>query len=315
MVHTCILAKTDQCVSSHNLLHMASEDLPAALWAELANAAVYLRNRAATRVLCYDIPYHRLYRKLPNYRHLRSLEPRGRQHVRAEERTKIDRTSRQVLVGDEGSNYRLWDAARGIDPEETEEDAAEPTSEHEEHTSEVAKSPKLTRSKRTSKKLNWFSVNQSEALSAAAADPSTYLAAVNGVDGKEWRAAVNKELEVLERSGTWQFSELPEGRRPLATKWVFATKRDASGTPTKRKARLVAKGFLQRRGVDFMVYAPVVRSSSLRLLLSFVVQRKMLLRQFDIESAYLHGKLEENLYLQIPEGVTPPDEMTRAGLN
>uniref|UniRef100_A0A7S0BMV8 Reverse transcriptase Ty1/copia-type domain-containing protein n=1 Tax=Rhodosorus marinus TaxID=101924 RepID=A0A7S0BMV8_9RHOD len=108
---------------------------------------------------------------------------------------------------------------------------------------------------------------------------------------------------------------MPEGRKPLATKWVFVTKKDAAGNPTKRKARLVAKGFLQKPGVDFSeVYAPVVRPSSLRLLLSVVVRRKLLLRQFDVESAYLHGKLEEELYLQVPEGVTPPTVMTRPGL-
>jgi len=102
-------------------------------------------------------------------------------------------------------------------------------------------------------------------MQAEGDDPVTYTAAVDGVDGTEWKAAVNREREALRRTGTWQFAEVPEGRRPLATKWVFTTKRDAAGTPTKRKARLVAKGFLQKPGVDFKgVYAPVVRPSSLR---------------------------------------------------
>ncbi|KAJ8906285.1 hypothetical protein NDN08_002778 [Rhodosorus marinus] len=177
------------------------------------------------------------------------------------------------------------------------------------------KSPEVRTSTRTTRRPNWFTVSQLEALRAEAVDPDTYLEAVNGVDGREWRDSVDKELEVLKRSGTWQFSEVPEGRRPLATKWVFTTKKDAWGKPTKRKARLVAKGFLQRPGVDYMeLYAPVVRCSSLRLLLSVVVQSKLHLRQFDIEAAYLHGKLEEELYLQLPEGVSPPGKMRRTAL-
>ncbi|KAJ8907037.1 hypothetical protein NDN08_003520 [Rhodosorus marinus] len=61
-------------------------------------------------------------------------------------------------------------------------------------------------------------IYQSEVLNAEAVYPGTYQAATNGVDGEVWRAAVNEEVKVLERSGTWQFSELPDGRRPLATK-------------------------------------------------------------------------------------------------
>jgi len=84
---------------------LASAEQPAALWAELANAAVYLCNRVVTRVLNYKIPYRGLYGRLPNYSRLRSLMARGRLHVRAEERRKIDPTSREVfLVGYEGNN-------------------------------------------------------------------------------------------------------------------------------------------------------------------------------------------------------------------
>mmetsp|Transcript_29582 Transcript_29582/g.114147 ORF Transcript_29582/g.114147 Transcript_29582/m.114147 type:complete len:105 (+) Transcript_29582:365-679(+) len=61
--------------------------------------------------------------------------------------------------------------------------------------------------------------------------------------GKAWRSAVKKELDVLNRSGTWQFSEVPEGRRALTTKWAFTIKRDASGKPIKRKARLAQRDF------------------------------------------------------------------------
>ena len=78
-----------------------------------------------------------------------------------------------------------------------------------------------------------------------------------------WRHAMLDEMTSIEASGTWRLVEPPARTRPIGLKWVFKTKRDATGIVTKHKARLVAKGYVQRQGIDFdEVFAPVARLES-----------------------------------------------------
>ena len=81
------------------------------------------------------------------------------------------------------------------------------------------------------------------------------------------------------------------------------------GKVERFKARLVAKGYAQKYGIDYdEIFSPVVRFSSIRFLIAFAVQHDMLIHQMDVETAFLNGKLGEEIYMQQPEGYVKPGE-------
>ena len=90
---------------------------------------------------------------------------------------------------------------------------------------------------------------------------------------------------------------------------MFKLKHAADGTVERFKARLVAKGYAQKCGIDYdETFSPVVRFCSIRLLLAFAVQNDLLIHQMDVETAFLNGKLDEEIYMQQPEGYVKPGE-------
>ena len=131
--------------------------------------------------------------------------------------------------------------------------------------------------------------------------PDTVNELRNRDDWPKWDEAIKKELKSLEENQTWEIAELPEGRNTIDSKWVFVIKDEISGP--RYKARLVAKGFRQRYGIDYKnTFAPVVRLSTVRILLAFANYRGLLIHQMDVETAFLHGNLEEDIFMKLPEG-------------
>ena len=102
---------------------------------------------------------------------------------------------------------------------------------------------------------------------------------------------------------------MPPGRKVVGCKWVFKLKHSCDDTVERFKARLVAKGYTQKYGIDYdETFSPVVRFSSIRCLLAFAVQNDLLIHQMDVETAFLNGKLDEEIYMQQPEGYVKPGE-------
>ena len=133
--------------------------------------------------------------------------------------------------------------------------------------------------------------------------PNTFADIENRDDSAEWMKAVRSEMESLIRNETWTLMELPKNRKVVDCKWVFKRKRNEMGQQTNYKARLVARGFTQRHGFDFdETYAPVARITTLRVLLSLAVQRNSHIHQMDVKTAFLNGKLNEEIYMRQPEG-------------
>jgi hypothetical protein len=131
----------------------------------------------------------------------------------------------------------------------------------------------------------------------------TYNEAVSGDDKEKWMEAIKNEINSLNSNNTWTIvDKIPEGKKPIHSKWVFKIKRDNDGNILKYKARLVAKGFEQNFNDYFETYSPVVRVSSLRVLFSLAVQFDWYIDHWDIETAFLHGTLNEDVYMCQPEG-------------
>ena len=115
--------------------------------------------------------------------------------------------------------------------------------------------------------------------------------------------AMQEEMESLQKNNTYELVKLPEGRKALRNKWVYKLKKDGRGDLVKYKARLVVKGFGQKKGIDFdEIFSPVVKLSSIRIILGLATNQDLEIEQLDVKTAFLHGDLEEEIYMQQPEG-------------
>ncbi|KAF5467794.1 hypothetical protein F2P56_012010 [Juglans regia] len=124
----------------------------------------------------------------------------------------------------------------------------------------------------------------------------------------EWRLAMAAEIDALLHNHTWDLVPSSPSYNLLGSKWVLKTKRKADGTLERRKARLVAQGYHQQPGLDYSeTFSPVVKPTTIRLLLSLAVTSNWALHQLDIQNAFLHGELEEDVYMKQPPGFVNPD--------
>jgi hypothetical protein len=122
-------------------------------------------------------------------------------------------------------------------------------------------------------------------------------------DDPNWKLAMDAEYEALEKNQTWHLVP-PEGiKNIIDCRWVYKVKRKADDSFNRNKARLVAKGFKQRYGIDYeYIFNPVVKAATIRIVLSIVVSRDWTLRQLDVQNVFLHGILEEEVYMRQPPG-------------
>ncbi|GAU48847.1 hypothetical protein TSUD_188320 [Trifolium subterraneum] len=108
---------------------------------------------------------------------------------------------------------------------------------------------------------------------------------------------------VMERNNTRELVSLPTGKKLIAVKWVYKVKHKPDDTIAKYKARQVAKGFLQKPGIDFNeIFAPVARLETVRLVVAIANYFEWDCVQLDVMSAFLNGKLEEEVYVEQPQG-------------
>ena len=112
---------------------------------------------------------------------------------------------------------------------------------------------------------------------------------------------MDKEIQTLEQTHTWVLTPLPPGKRPIRCKWVYRVKLNPNGTIERYKARLVAKGYTQRERLDFSeTFSPVAKTVSVRVLIALASTKGWPLYQLDINNAFLHGDLDEEVYMDLP---------------
>ena len=134
-------------------------------------------------------------------------------------------------------------------------------------------------------------------------EPTSYTDAMNSPDAELWKVAIQDEYDSLMLNETWSLSYLPPGRTCIKSRWIFKIKPGAHGSDNRYKARLVAKDFLQQPGIDFEEnFSPVIKHDTLRVVLSLVAAHDLEMSQLDVKTAFLYGELDEEIYLQQPEG-------------
>ncbi|KAL2237379.1 UNVERIFIED_CONTAM: Retrovirus-related Pol polyprotein from transposon RE1 [Sesamum indicum] len=182
----------------------------------------------------------------------------------------------------------------------------------------------LRRSTRTSHKPQWL--NDFICHSSTDSTPSnlcitsshlSFMAALSTVqepknyaqakDIPEWQRAMEVELAALEENDTWLVTDLPPNKKAIGCKWVYKVKLKQDGSVDRYKARLVAKGYNQIEGIDYFErFSPVAKAVTVRLFVALASAFGWTLHQIDINNAFLHGYLDEDIYMLPPDGYSVP---------
>jgi transposase InsO family protein len=178
--------------------------------------------------------------------------------------------------------------------------------ESEEHLEQASSEPttetQLRRSTRDRQPSRKYSANEYVLLSDRG-EPESYQDAMQHDQKKQWLEAMQDEMKSLHENHTYDLVKLPKGKRALKNKWVFRCKIEPNRSQPRYKARLVVKGFSQKKGIDFdEIFSPVVKMSSIRVVLSLAAKMNLEIEQLDVKTAFLHGDLEEEIYMEQPEG-------------
>jgi hypothetical protein len=134
--------------------------------------------------------------------------------------------------------------------------------------------------------------------------PTTIKEAKKLSDWPSWDKAISSEWKSLHENQTFTLTTLPTGRKALDNKFVFSRKYNKDGSLNKYKARLVIKGYSQTQGIDYEeTFAPVVKFTTLRLILAMAAEKDWELDHLDFVTAFLNGDLEEEIYMKQPVGL------------
>ncbi|KAJ0590261.1 putative RNA-directed DNA polymerase [Helianthus annuus] len=172
---------------------------------------------------------------------------------------------------------------------------------------EVIKTKSIRNIYRNTRKLSNAEVlqkyNQNQVVNFvlyASTDPTSYEEASK--DAK-WIEAMDREMDSINKNHTWVLVDPPKHQKPIGVKWIYKTKYDEKGNVDKYKARLVVKGYRQKYGIDYQeVFAPVIRFETVRIVLALAAHYGWYLHQMDVKTAFLNGKLNEQVYIEQPQG-------------
>ena len=130
------------------------------------------------------------------------------------------------------------------------------------------------------------------------------IARLPQAEQKVWQLPCQEELNMLHKHKVFEVVDHPRNQKVIKNRWVFDVKSDG-----RKKARLVAKGFSQVKGLDFdQVFSPVVHFETVRLMLALAALENWYITGLDVRSAYLYGKLDEEIYMEQPEGFAAPGQ-------
>lgn len=139
--------------------------------------------------------------------------------------------------------------------------------------------------------------------------PSCYDEAMNSVHHKEWKDAMDDEMNSMVKNEVFEIVPVESvHKKPVSSRWVFVVKCKQDGQLEKFKARIVARGFSQMYGIDYTeTYCSVVQIMTTRLVLAYAAKTNLKMKQFDAKTAFLYGELNEVIYMQPPDGYAEPN--------
>jgi len=144
-------------------------------------------------------------------------------------------------------------------------------------------------------------------------EPTTYAQAILDPN---WQQTMQTELTALQKTNTWTVMPFPTGHKPIGCKWVYKIKYRSDGSIDRYKARLVAKGYTQVEGVDYReTFSPTAKLTTLRCLITIAAARNWFLHQLDVQNAFLHSSLHEEVYMDLPPELRRQGENSVCRLN
>nr|GFB17377.1 putative reverse transcriptase, RNA-dependent DNA polymerase [Tanacetum cinerariifolium] len=148
---------------------------------------------------------------------------------------------------------------------------------------------------------NGYLSEEAKAFSASLYSEETPSSVEQAPKSKEWKNAMDVEMDALMRNERWEKCVLPHGKKPAGCRWIFIVKYKPDGTIDRYKARLVAKGYTQTYGIDYSeTFSPVVKIDTIRVLFLISSNLGWPHHQFDVKNAFLHGDLKEEVYMEAP---------------
>jgi transposase InsO family protein len=226
----------------------------------------------------------------------------------------IDETCRPESKEEENESMEQLFEEEAEDEKEVEEEDEENPTEAEEKVQQV---PPKTPSRRVQEESSFRSDYQNkdagvETRRRIHSPEQTHLALTSTIEptyfeeaskDEFWNKAMDEELDQIEKNDTWELVPRPKDKNVIDTKWVYRNKLNEDGQVTRNKARLVCKGYAQVEGIDFEeTFAPVSRMEAIRLLLAYACSKNIKVYQMDVKSSFLNGELEEEVYIEQPEG-------------
>nr|GFA95942.1 retrotransposon protein, putative, Ty1-copia subclass [Tanacetum cinerariifolium] len=146
-------------------------------------------------------------------------------------------------------------------------------------------------------------------------EPANYKAALLDQESEKWLNAMNVEMKSMRDNEVWVLVELPPNGKTVGSKWLFKKMTDINGNVHIYKARLVAKGFTQTQGIDYEeTFSPVADIRAIRILITIAAYYDYEIWQMDIKTAILNGYLNEEVYMEQPEGFVNPKYPNREKL-
>lgn len=286
--------------------------LPEKLWGEAAATATYILNRVPNKNTNHLTPHELYFGNKPRVSHIRIFGSVAFMKVQEKKRSgyqkKLEpRSTKMILVGYERDfTYRLYEPSteKVIISREVSFDELHEQTLVIESSGLVELEKFIDQEEIDSSEIDELDADEANINEIVDRDePKSYQEACQGREAKKWQAAMREEYESLIKNKTWNVEKLPTGQKVVRNKWVYKIKRKTDGSIDRFKARLVAKGYTQKYGFDYEeTFSPVVRLDSIRLIFALVAKLDLDMIHFDIKTAFLHGELKENIWMEEPEG-------------
>ncbi|KAJ4728518.1 Retrovirus-related Pol polyprotein from transposon TNT 1-94 [Melia azedarach] len=289
---------------------LSQAQLSISFWGEALNTVVHVLNRTPCVPLDFEVPdkvwfYDPVQKKLVRSRYAIFIEDQTIQDIEKlkEEMPQYSDTLIDLdPVPPTQPTDEVQDGQHGTGDIDTHTQVEIDDDVHQLPTSEVSSDISLRRSTRIRQSSTRYPTSEYVLLTDGG-EPECYAEAVESEQRKEWIYAMQDKMKSLHENHIFELVKLPKDKRALKNKWVYRIKQEEYTSQSRYKAILVVKGFSQRKGVDFdEIFSPVVKMSSIRVVLGITASLDLEIEQMDVKTAFLHGDLDKKIYMEQPEG-------------